>query len=67
MLVLLRIAYGAIHISLLQSEKQKRGSVVFEKLKCSQLFFENIDKYKDELRSLLTDNFQIIGKQFSKT
>ena len=30
-------------------------------------FFENIGKYKDELRTLLTDNFQIIGEQFSKT
>ena len=24
-------------------------------------FFENIEKYKDELSSLLVDNFQIIG------
>lgn len=30
-------------------------------------FFENIGKYKDELRTLLTDNFEIIGEQFSKT
>ncbi len=30
-------------------------------------FFENISKYKEELRTLLTDNFEIIGEQFSKT
>ena len=30
-------------------------------------FFENIGKYKDELRTLLTDKFQIIGEQISKT
>lgn len=30
-------------------------------------FFENIGKYNNELRTLLTDNFQIIGEQFSKT
>ena len=30
-------------------------------------FFKDIDKYKGDLRTLLTDNFQIIGKQISKT
>ncbi len=30
-------------------------------------FFRNIDKYREELRTLLTDNFEIIGKQISKT
>lgn len=30
-------------------------------------FFKNIGKYKAELRTLLTDNFQIIGEQISKT
>lgn len=30
-------------------------------------FFENIDQYKSQLRSLLTENFQIIGGSISKT
>ena len=30
-------------------------------------FFNNFHLYKDELKTLLTDNFQIIGKQFTKT
>ena len=30
-------------------------------------FFEDIGKYKDELRTLLTDNFQLFNKQISKT
>ncbi len=30
-------------------------------------FFENIPQYKDELNSLLTENFQIIGHSFSQT
>ncbi len=40
----------------------------FDKFKKRCLsFFENIGEYKDELRTLLTDNFEIIGEQFSKT
>ena len=30
-------------------------------------FFSNIDKYREELRTLLTENFEIIGNQISKT
>lgn len=30
-------------------------------------FFQNIDQYKDELATLLTENFQILGTNFSQT
>jgi len=30
-------------------------------------FFENILQYKEELDTLLTENFHIIGKQISQT
>ena len=35
--------------------------------KTAMAFFENIKKYHDELVTLLTEKFQIIGTQFSKT
>ena len=35
--------------------------------KTVMVFFENIKDYQEELTTLLTENFQIIGTQFSKT
>ncbi|WP_197705424.1 IS630 family transposase [Candidatus Kuenenia stuttgartiensis] len=40
----------------------------YEKFKNKCLsFFKNINEYTDELSTLLTENFQIIGEQISKT
>ena len=40
----------------------------YDKFKTECLnFFDNINTYKGELRTLLVDNFQIIGSQLSKT
>jgi len=40
----------------------------YSKFKITSLdFFENILQYKEELDTLLTENFHIIGKQISQT
>ncbi|QII12454.1 hypothetical protein KsCSTR_30750 [Candidatus Kuenenia stuttgartiensis] len=44
-----------------------RSDTTYEKFKNKCLsFFKNINEYTDELSTLLTENFQIIGEQISK-
>nr|CAJ75233.1 unknown protein [Candidatus Kuenenia stuttgartiensis] len=52
---------------ILHKKDSFRSDTTYEKFKNKCLsFFKNINEYTDELSTLLTENFQIIGEQISK-
>ena len=57
-------AYAQIAKILLLDDQTARNYEKFKQFKDAALeFFENIEDYKDQLSSLITDNFQIIGTE----